>query len=149
MRRPNSGTNAALLLRLCLLAVSGREGLVLHDTVACSSRSFVGRRFWVLWQDFRQPCLCRFAGLDRYAQASFMRGDEPEDGRNCGYVSNPLGLLRSVDRLATRGRTEPSGGICQSSVCWCLPAFFPQRKGEGMTYLTCLDRTDGFRRTNH
>ena len=45
------------------------------------------RRTTWFWND-----LCRFAGLDRDAQASIKRGHEPKDGNH--GLFHPLGLLR-------------------------------------------------------
>ena len=61
------------------------------------------RRFW--------NDLCRHAGLDSNAQASLQRGYESTDGGDHGCLSDPLGLLRSFDCVATSNRMEPDRGV--------------------------------------
>src|SRR5208283_693162 len=76
-----------------------------------------------IWND-----LCRDAGFGRDAPASVKRGHEPKDGGNHGRLSDPLGLLRFVDCVATGGRLERYRGVGQFCQRRRVLLFRPQRK---------------------
>ena len=73
-----------------------------------------------IWND-----LCCNAGLDRDAQATIKRWHEPKDGSNHGSVSDPLGLLWSIDCFTTGGVMECRRGIGEFAERRCVPAFRP------------------------
>ena len=70
------------------------------------------------WNDF-----CGVAGLDRNAQASLQCGYEPTDSGDHGGLSDPGGLLRSVDCVATGNRMERDRGVYQFLKRRRIPSF--------------------------
>ena len=69
--------------------------------------------------------LCRRAGFGQHAQTSVARGYVPNDGGNHGHFSDPLGLLRDFDCLATSDRMERGRSSDQFSNGRGLPLFWP------------------------
>jgi hypothetical protein len=61
-------------------------------------------------------------------QASVQRWHQPEDGDNHGGLSDPMGLPRFVDCVATRNRMERDRSVDQFSERRRLPSLRPQNK---------------------
>ena len=81
-----------------------------HEELASSALSTIGSRRPGSWlrNDFR-----RFAGSARDVETPVMRRHEPENVRNNGRLSDPLGLLRSLDSFPAGSRMECDSGSNQ------------------------------------
>ena len=74
--------------------------------------------------------LCRCAGFNGNDQTSLKRRYEPKDGRNHWRLSDLVGLLRFVDRLAAGNRVECDRCLDQFHMRRRIWLFRPRRESQ-------------------
>jgi hypothetical protein len=131
------------VLFLSVIALTGCQGLVPHDTQSLLDpnlkRSDILRSCGGFWND-----LCRSAGLDRNVPASVKRRHEPQDGGNHGRLPDSMGVLRSVDTVATGDPMERGRCGGQLRERRCIRLLFA--KGKSQVSMTPWISLVGWRR---